>query len=135
MAVSRSVTYLAPSPSVWRALVRLVQDAGYEVVETNQGAKTIAYHASGGLFAWKQKVRISLAEVGEKETVLSIYVDAAKTANLGQGARQRKLADFILGELDTVFERGQERAPRKAPGAGCLSAVVFGVGVALSGLC
>lgn len=53
---------------------------------------------------------------------------AAKTADLGQGARQRTPAGFVFSELDNDFGRGQERAP----GAGCLGAVLLGACLVVS---
>ena len=135
MAVSRSVTYLASHKAVWRAVMRLVQAAGYEVAETSRGAGTIVYYASGGMVAWKQEVLVSVTEVGDEETAVTVHVQAAGQATLMEGRQQRKLTEFVLSELDKQFERGEESRPISAPGtAGCFGVVLLILGTVVSRL-
>src|SRR5436305_2083005 len=103
MAVSNTATFRAAPDAVWRAVLKLVREAGYPLTRTDQAARQVGYQASGGAFAGAQQVEVSVCEAGEEETMVTVTAQAAGAGTLAQGGQQRKLVGFVLTELGKSF--------------------------------
>src|SRR5262245_12960145 len=107
MATSHSVSFKADADQVWRAVVRLVSSSGYPLLKTDASAKHLTYQASGGAFAWRQNVQVSLVEVEQDAVVVTVLVEAAGHSTLTEGFQQRALISFVFDELAKTFERSE----------------------------
>src|SRR4051812_7725253 len=103
MATTNSVTFRADANKVWRAVLRIINEGGYALTETNAAAKQLRYDASGGPFAWGQTVTVSVAEVGDEETMVTVQVRAGGTEGFLDWRQQKKLIEFVVEELKERF--------------------------------
>jgi len=127
MAKSQSATFHADADRIWGAVVKLVSAAGYAVSETNVAAKQIKYEASGGGWAWAQRVTISVTGVGDNETMVTVKAAVAGQATLTEGGQQSKLIKFVIDKLAESFPLSENQATpiMDAPGtSGCLGMVL-----------
>jgi hypothetical protein len=124
MATSHSAMLNAPADKVWGTLIKVVTAAGYPIAKTDQAAKQLVYQASGGAFAWAQNVQVSVTEIEDDETMVSILVEAAGQSTVTEGAQQQKLIAFIVEELSKKFPLAEHQPQAAAaPGtSGCAGA-------------
>jgi hypothetical protein len=122
----------APADKVWGTLIKVVTAARYPIAKTDQAAKQIVYQASGGAFAWAQNVQVSVTEIEDDETMVSIVAEAAGQSTLTEGAQQQKLIAFIVEELSKKFPLAEHQPQTAAPGtsgcAGVMLLLISGLG-------
>ena len=104
MSTSSSVSFKAASDKVWGAVIKLITSANYAITKTDQGAKQIVFQASGGVWAYKQSVQVSVTGIDEDETMVTTEVHATYLPTLTQGGQQRKLINFIIDSLRKKFQ-------------------------------
>lgn len=68
----------------------VIANAGYKITAISDRERTISYEASGGGWAWTQKVKLDFNKKDAKTCTLSITVKETK-ATLTQGGKQREL--------------------------------------------
>ena len=133
MATSHSVMFNAPADKVWGTLIKVVTAAGYPIAKTDQAAKQIIYQASGGAFAWAQNVQVSVTQIEDDETMVSILAEAAGQSTMTEGAQQQKLIAFIVEELSKKFPLAEHQpqtaaAPGTSGCAGVVLLLISGIG-------
>ena len=88
MPLSSSVSFKAGPDKVWGSLIKLITAANYTITKTDQGAKQIVYQASGGGWAWKQEVQVSVTGIDEDETMVTVLAQSTGQSTLTEGGQQ-----------------------------------------------
>ncbi|NBR06328.1 MAG: hypothetical protein EBT92_11205 [Planctomycetes bacterium] len=127
MSTSSSVSFKASPDKVWGAVVKLITSANYTITKTDQGARQIVYQASGGGWAWKQSVQVSVTGIDEDETMVTVMAQAAGQSTLTEGGQQRKLINFIIDSLCEKFQLAEnQKSLNNVPGtSGCFGLIML----------
>lgn len=127
MSTSSSVSFKAGPDQVWGAVIKLITSANYTITKTDQGARQIVYQASGGAWAWKQSVHVSVTGIDEDETMVTVMAQSTGQSTLTEGGQQRKLISFIIDSLKDKFPIAQNQKPlSNVPGtSGCFGLIML----------
>jgi len=127
MSTSSSVSFKAGPDKVWGSVIKLITSANYTITKTDQGAKQIVYQASGGGWAWKQEVQVSVTGIDEDETMVTVLAQATGQSTLTEGSQQRKLISFIIDSLSEKFEVAEnQKSLSNVPGtSGCFGLMML----------
>jgi hypothetical protein len=103
MSASILVGVSVSQDEAYQKAIELISRAGYTIVSTSDRDRTITYEASGGAWAWKQKVKLDFGKK-TKDTASLLVTVKEQGFSFFQGKKQIEILAWVLKSLGEQFQ-------------------------------